>query len=197
MNETSREEIQTQAALYALGALTQHEARAFETHLAKASSAHAKELRAFESVVAALGFGAPEVEPPAHLCERLFEQLADAPPPQRATRAAPPPFITTRFDEIEWQRYAPGLYAKELFKDPQAHTVTTLFKFEPGTIVPRHSHGGFEQCLILQGDFIANGETFGPGDYHCATPGSTHELITTKGGAIVLIVAPYEYRATG
>lgn len=196
MNERSREEVQTQAALYALGALTQHEARAFETHLAENDRVYAKELRAFESVVAALSFDAPEAEPPAHLRERLFEQLAETPQPKRAARPAPP-FITTRFEEIEWQRYAPGLYAKELFKDPQARTVTTLFKFEPGTIVPRHSHGGFEQCLILQGDFIANGETFGPGDYHCATPGSTHELITTKGGAIVLIVAPYEYSAAG
>jgi anti-sigma factor ChrR (cupin superfamily) len=196
MNERSREEIETQAALYALGALNQHEARAFETHLTENGRAYAEQLRAFESVVAVLSIGAPEVEPPAHLRARLFEQLAEAPRPKHVAPLQFP-FITARFADIEWQKCAPGLYAKELFRDPQARTVTTLFKFEPGTSVPRHSHTGFEQCLILQGDFIANGETFGPGDYHCATPDSTHELITTKGGAIVLIVAPYEYRAAG
>jgi anti-sigma factor ChrR (cupin superfamily) len=195
MNERSREEIQTQAALYALDALTQHEARAFETRLAEDSSVYAEELQAFESVVAALGLDAPEAEPPAHLRERLFEKLAETSQPTRP--AAPDPFIVTRFQEIEWRACAPGLHAKVLFKDPQAHTVTTLYKFDPGVTVPKHSHTGFEQCFILEGDFVVNGESYGPGDYHCAPPGSTHELITTTQGALVLIVAPYDYALNG
>lgn len=75
----------------------------------------------------------------------------------------PDSFIVTRFQEIEWQPFASGLLAKELFKDPQARTVTTLYKFEPGVTIGKHSHTGFEQCFILQGDFVANGESYGPG----------------------------------
>ena len=198
MSERSREEIQTQAALYALDALTEHEADAFEKCLAEDGGDYAKELQAFESIVGALGFDAPEVKPSAHLRERLFEKLAETPPPARPASAAPAldPFIVTRFQAIEWRACAPGIHAKVLFKDPQAHTVTTLYKFDPGVTVGKHSHTGFEQCFILQGDFVVNGESYGPGDYHCAPPGSTHELITSTQGALVLIVASDDYRAT-
>ncbi len=199
MTERSREEIQTQAALYALDALTQDEARVFETCLAEDANAYAEELQAFESIVGALGFDAPEVEPAAHLRERLFAKLTETAPPARPAQATPAldPFIVTRFQEIEWRACAPGIHAKELFKDPQAHTVTTLYKFDPGTTIGKHSHTGFEQCFILQGDFVVNGESYGPGDYHCAPPGSTHELITSTQGALVLIVAAYDYAVNG
>src|SRR5262245_19249400 len=110
MTERSREEIQTQAALYALDALTQDEARAFETCLAEDGNAYAEELQAFESVVGALGLDAPEVEPATHLRERLFEKLAERTQPPRPAQTTPAldPFIVTRFQAIKWRACAPG-----------------------------------------------------------------------------------------
>lgn len=194
-NESISEERQAQAALYALGALTQHEARAYESYLAEAAPAGAAEFEAFVAVVNALGYDAPEAEPPAALRERLLASLAATTQP--GARQAENAFTALRYHELDWQKLAPGLWAKELFKDLTTRTVSTLYKLDPGTVVGTHTHPGVEQCFIMQGDFIVNGESFGPGDFHCAMPQSVHETITTTQGTVLLVVAPYDYAVSG
>ena len=68
---TVDEELEGQAALYALGALDAEEARAFESHLAACAACEA-ELREFQGVVADLAFAAPAAEPPAGARARLL-----------------------------------------------------------------------------------------------------------------------------
>lgn len=62
-------EIQETAALYALGSLSQHDARAFENHLKEGCGVCSAELRRFEGVVGFLGLTASDAEPPAYLRE--------------------------------------------------------------------------------------------------------------------------------
>ena len=66
------------AALYALGALNQHEARAFEEHIEEGCPVCEAELRPFESVVATIGFAAPEAEPPRDARDKLLASLAES-----------------------------------------------------------------------------------------------------------------------
>ena len=54
-----------QLALYALGALSQQEARVVEHHLAEDCEVCASELQRFESVVEAIGFSVQPAMPPA------------------------------------------------------------------------------------------------------------------------------------
>jgi anti-sigma-K factor RskA len=79
-HENVTEEIQETASLYALGALSQHEARAFEFHMDEGCEVCARELLRFERVLAGLGMGAPEVEPPAYLRDRLAARLKEERP---------------------------------------------------------------------------------------------------------------------
>jgi anti-sigma-K factor RskA len=71
MNHHIAEEMEERAALYALGALTQQEARAFEEHLADDCAACLEELRSFETVVGLIGLSAPEATPPGRVRDRL------------------------------------------------------------------------------------------------------------------------------
>jgi anti-sigma-K factor RskA len=64
-------ELQETAALYALGALSQHEARAFDLHLKEGCEICSAELTEFEEVVGVLGTAAPYVSPPAYLRDLL------------------------------------------------------------------------------------------------------------------------------
>src|SRR5438128_5865842 len=75
MNHIVNEEIEGLAPLYALGTLTQHEARAFEEHLAEGCAACRDELEDFEAVVGLLGVGALEAEPPESVRENLLDSL--------------------------------------------------------------------------------------------------------------------------
>ena len=76
-HELDKEEFQEKAALYALGALSQHEARAFERHLAEGCSFCEAELVQFEDVTGTLSFDSPAVTPPAYLRDVLLARIDD------------------------------------------------------------------------------------------------------------------------
>jgi anti-sigma factor ChrR (cupin superfamily) len=196
MNHTIHEEIEGLAPLYALGTLTQHEARAFEEHLAEGCAACRDELEDFEAVVGLLGVGALEAEPSERVRENLLESLVKD--DERATKSSMPEIsssqsLTIRADEGEWQEAFQGVYLKNLFVDETRGTVTTLFRMDPGAQLPRHLHHGVEECFVFEGDVRAGDQMLGPGDYHCAMPETVHERLSTLNGAMFLIVGPRHY----
>lgn len=111
MNHNDKtEETQEQAALYALGALCQHEARLFEEQVREGDPRLKSDLESFEKVVEAIGYAAPAVEPPPYLLDVLltrlgkeeqlsppakvmpFQERPSAPAPQPATPITPVAF---------------------------------------------------------------------------------------------------------
>lgn len=192
-HSTAGDEFEERAAIYALGALDREEARSFEEHLAEGCEACEAELQPFAAVVAALGWAAPEAEPPAGARERLLARLTlDAQPdPSRATtrQSASSPFLTVRASEGEWKEACEGLFIKQLFADKARGTVTSLYKISPGAHAPMHRHLGVEECYVLEGDCRINDEVLGPGDYTCAMKGSVHQTVYTEAGTLLLIIA--------
>lgn len=213
------EELEGQAALYALGALDADEARAFESHLAEGCAACEAELREFQAVASDLAFAAPAAEPPAGVLPRLLALVSEeqgqethagtethlkggdaAAEPAREDQTAQSPaeatagFLVVRAGEGAWRPTADaGVTFKLLFEDRERATVTTLVRMEPGARIPAHRHLGVEQCLLLEGDLRAGGVEMSAGDFNCSLPGSVHEDLTTDTGALFLIVAPERY----
>ncbi|MEN3332178.1 MAG: hypothetical protein V7641_1543 [Blastocatellia bacterium] len=74
-HDVATEDGQETAALYALGALSQHEARAFEIHLRQGCDVCQRELNEFTGVVDALSAGASEVAPPTYLRDLLNARI--------------------------------------------------------------------------------------------------------------------------
>ncbi|HXG67856.1 MAG TPA: anti-sigma factor, partial [Blastocatellia bacterium] len=72
---TITEEYQEFAALYALGALSQHEARAFEEHLRGGCTVCETEVAEFDKVVAALGYAEAEAQTPTYLRDILMGRI--------------------------------------------------------------------------------------------------------------------------
>lgn len=83
-------EIQETAALYALGSLNQHDARAFEKHLNERCDVCNAELKRFEGVVGLLGLTASETEPPVYLRELLAAHIEHGARDKEQERAAQP-----------------------------------------------------------------------------------------------------------
>lgn len=196
-HSVAEEETNEWAALYALGALNQQEARAFEEHLAEGCEACAANAIAFQATVGALAFSPAEATPSPAVRENLSALLAEEgktkPSDAHFRPSVPPQFLTMRADEGEWREAAAGILVKQLFVDEKAKTVTSLFKLLPGTQIPKHRHHGIEQCYIIEGDFHADDKVLGPGDFHCAMSGSTHKPVYTVNGALVLIVSSEGY----
>jgi anti-sigma factor ChrR (cupin superfamily) len=188
-----REEAQTAAALYALGALSQHEARAFEAQLAENADRPDEDLSAFKAVVASLGLSAPEGSPSASLREKLLNRVATE-SEKNINQAHNASTFSVHANEGEWDEVAPGVFVKFLFVDQMKGMVTSLLKLQPGAQLERHLHNSVEQCFVLEGDFWANGKKLNQGDFHVALPGSVHEKITTENGSLALIIAQERFK---
>jgi anti-sigma-K factor RskA len=78
-HKLATDQVKEQAALYALGALSQIEARAFENHIADGCEVCQAEVAGFDGVVGLLGLAAPPVSPPPHLRETLTAMIAKEP----------------------------------------------------------------------------------------------------------------------
>lgn len=187
----AEEEMVEQAALYALGALSQHEARAFEQHVAEGCEECEAELRKFEQTVTHLAFDAPEALPSGAAREELLSRLSSEAKPagMPASMESFQPFVV-RATEGDWYPMCEGVSFKRLFADPAKGTVTTIIKMSPGSQIPMHRHHGIEECYVVEGDVSSSGDTLYGGDYTCVMKDSIHSPITTVNGALLLIVAP-------
>lgn len=197
----TEEQTQEMTALYALGALTQHEARALEDYLTETQNGLAEDLKAFEAVAAQLALAAPEQVPPPELRQNLLALVAqETQPPVKETFSLPitssqqlSQIFSLHAGEGDWQEIGPGMLAKTLFADQSRGLVTSLVRMMPGTSLPPHRHLGDEQLYVLEGDCTVHGARLGPGDFHHAPPGSVHESTFTVTGTTFLLIAPADY----
>ena len=117
-NSEAHTELIEIAALYALGALSQDEARSFEDHLREGCDICTTEIQAYGDVVAALSFGVKEESPSPEVKERLQSRLNDkdsAGGQDRANIPISPRFLSVRADEGGWQEVEAGIHVKQLF----------------------------------------------------------------------------------
>lgn len=196
-NSIPHDEIKDRAALYALGALSQHEARSFEEHLAEGCEDCQSELDGFEFVVSNIGFGAEGESPSPGLRDRLLSRLSEDQQNGRgktgpqATSAQP--VISIHAEEGEWREMCEGVQMKRLYLDKTTGLATSIVKMVAGSRLPVHRHNAVEQFFIIEGDCHVQGEVLGPGDFHRAEAGTVHETTYTEGGTTFLLIAPRYY----
>jgi anti-sigma factor ChrR (cupin superfamily) len=196
-HSAQNDEMREMAAAYALDALTQREARAFEEHINEGCDLCRAELKAFEQTVDALGFDAPQQEPSESVRDRLIAAIGGKAQSAEAdsglsdlAEAESRPFVSVRASDGKWRKVQEGIFIKPLYSDELSGFATTLVKMMPGTALPTHQHDGVEQFFIIEGDCNVRGEVLGPGDYHRAAAGTVHESTFTVQGTMFLLVAP-------
>ena len=133
--------------------------------------------RLYDAAATAVALCVQEVDPPAHLRERV---LAAASMPIRYTVWAA--------DAAWMDTGLPGIRARILSVDKARSQVTLVIRAEPGAVYPPHKHHGPEECLVLSGSVVIDGRVLRAGDFHHADEDSEHGAITTTEGAEVLIV---------
>ena len=183
------------AVLYALGALSQHEARSFEEHLADGCDLCRAELESFDLTVTALAFSAPEEQPPDRVRAALLARVGQSVPEQTVGPAQTDigPFVSILASENTWRELREGVLLKKLHVDPATGIATSLVRMMPGTALPVHQHIGVEQFFVIEGDCNVAGQRLTSGDYHRAEAGSTHESTYTVDGTLFLLIAPERY----
>jgi anti-sigma factor ChrR (cupin superfamily) len=172
------------AALYALGLLGPAETEEFEQRLTADAEAAAV-LREYGLAAEAVVASTPAQAAPPRLRDRVLG-IADA-----GEQHVEHGLGAIRTFEGRWResKYR-GITYKRLYVDKAAGLVTMLVKLEPGAVLPAHRHARTEQCLIVEGDLIHEGESFTAGDFTWAEAGSIDPMLTTRHGALLLIVGP-------
>jgi len=174
-------EVESEAALYALGALPTREAEKFQQRLAAGCALCKGLLADCREVVSLLPLAAPEVEPPPAVRTRLLDRIGgEARPSQGASTAEG---VLVRAGETDWKD---GPAAGVQYR-PLRGSKTMLVRMAANTWLPAHDHKFAEQCLVLEGSITSEGVTANAGDYTYMPPGSVHSAIYSEGGALFLI----------
>ncbi len=91
-------------------------------------------------------------------------------------------------DDLAFVPYQPGLRENVLIhplfdntRDDPAGSDAALIRYLPGAFTPRHLHIGFEMVFVLDGDYIENDISYGPGSLIVRAPGTTHEMRSVNG----------------
>jgi anti-sigma factor ChrR (cupin superfamily) len=135
----------------------------------------AEVVAALEQALGPMAAQGGDVPPPDGLFARIEAVLdAEATIERYATNL--------RLDAADWVEIAPGVLKRKLWDD---HTF--LARLEPGRAFPPHDHPWTEHCIVISGDMVVDGVTFGPGDYHAPHKGSRHGDLRTENGMLLLV----------
>ena len=97
-------------------------------------------------------------------------------------------------DSIEWQPSGiDGVHFKVLDGDPATCAAVTIYKFDPGSVVPAHHHTKADEvAYVLEGEFIEGGVTYKAGSVFTAPAGTVHGEHRTQTGSTVMFVLSRE-----
>ena len=169
------QQIEDDAAMYILGALSAEDAASFEQRLASGCALCQAEVRACENTMAALAATVAPAAPPADLKQRLLDQISQTQPAavMEIVRADGAGFVQTPMLGVQI-RYLKG---KNTF----------LVKMAPKSNIPAHEHKYNEQCLMLEGSVSGDGQTAFAGDFLFMPAGSSHKPLYSEEGCLFLI----------
>lgn len=132
-----------------------------------------------DTLLAALAGLVPEQSPAPEASAALRARiLADA----RRMRTQ-----VTRADEGQWVPFVPGIRIKTLRRDEAEGTQTSLWRLDPGAVVPPHPHTREEECMVMEGSVVHDGVEYFAGDFLLAPVGERHHPFVAPNGALLLI----------
>ena len=105
----------------------------------------------------------------------------------RVRAKSPDGTVTVRAHQGRWIQVAPLIELKVLNVDRESNSQTTLWRMQPGAVLPAHDHAMDEECLVLEGEVHLGDYYVRAGDYHKALAGHRHPNLETSEGALFLI----------
>ena len=172
------DDIQALALADAIGALDPDERRDFEARLAALPPNTRAEVAQLYDASVEIATSAIGEDPSPGVRDALL-----------ASVTAPSNHTITSTDGAWVETQVPGVRMKILAIDRVRDRVTMLVKGEPGARYPAHRHTGPEECYVISGSLVVEGQVLRPGDFHHAEGESEHGEIWTDEGMEVLVVA--------
>jgi anti-sigma factor ChrR (cupin superfamily) len=81
----------------------------------------------------------------------------------------------------------PGVSMKVLHQDPSTGGMVVMTRIAAGSSIPSHRHTHADETVfVVEGDFIEDGVSYGPGSFFVGKAGSAHGPHRSAGGCVVL-----------
>jgi quercetin dioxygenase-like cupin family protein len=106
---------------------------------------------------------------------------------QHARAGATSGLRTVRAGDDGWVATSPLTDVRWLQTEDSSTHRTFMARFKPGGEFPAHHHPFEEETYVLEGQIECGDEMLRTGDYQFAAPGSFHETIRSRDGALLLI----------
>ncbi len=177
------DDLQALALADAIGALDPDERQDLEDRLAALpANVRAEVARLYDAAVEVSSTATSEAPSP-HVRAALLAKIAV--PSNHTVMARDGEWVSTP---------VPGVRMKILAIDRARDRVTMLIRGEPGATYPAHRHTGPEECFVISGSLVVEGQLLRPGDFHHAEGESDHgELRTDEGVEVLLVAAASDY----
>ena len=96
--------------------------------------------------------------------------------------------LKQRPDAGNWQQLdIPGVTMLVFRTDVRTGAMTVLTRLAPGAVIPAHRHmAADESVYVIEGDFVEDDETYGPGSFFFGPAGTTHGPHGSSTGCTVL-----------
>ena len=94
-------------------------------------------------------------------------------------------FVTVRASDEGWIKLSSKLDLKILHRDGDIDTY--LVRLQPGAWLAAHAHPVAEECYVLEGSTVLEGQLIKAGDFHVAPPGRDHSRIFSETGCLLYI----------
>ena len=113
------------------------------------------------------------------------------------------PVYDRKFDttSVDWSPLDfPGVSMKTLREDGGTGGMTVMTRMQPGSHIPAHRHTAADETVfVVEGDFVEDGQTYGPGCFFVGSAGSDHGPHGTVGGCVLLTTfsAPLDFALAG
>jgi anti-sigma factor ChrR (cupin superfamily) len=167
------------AAEYVLGLLSNEDRRQIASQL-NSDEALQTQVEYWENAFSSLQ--AEEAEPvPAGLFEKILDRID-------SDGTHLPGTLTKRAATAKWYEISPGIKGRVLHVDRAQNRQYLLVRMQPGSSYHPHSHSADEQALVLEGDLYFGDLKLLAGDFHVATPASSHPPGRTVNGCLVHVV---------
>ena len=173
-----------EAAEYVLGLLGKENSRAFAQRL-KSDEALRAQVEYWESMFSSLP-GDEAEPPPAGMFEKILDRI-------EGEGAGLPGTLTTRAGKATWFEIGPGIKGRLLHVDRTQNRQHLLIRMAPGATYQPHEHHADEQTLVIEGDLSFGGLDLKAGDFHAATPSSSHPPGRTVNGCLVHVVMSLDH----
>jgi anti-sigma factor RsiW len=165
-----------EAAEYVLGLLGKEDSRAFIERL-KSDEALRARVEYWEGMFSDLP-PEPGEPPPTGMFEKILDRI-------EGEGADLPGTVTRRAEAANWFEISPGIKGRLLHVDRAQNRQYLLIRMVPGASYEPHSHDADEQTLVLEGDLTFGELKLKAGDFHVATPLSSHPPGRTVNGCLV------------